>query len=242
MKQHIRLFLIGVAAVATLAAIFATHTGTAIALTDDTTPTPLTHGCGNSVTCVINAGNQLISVRITALNALIARANANKGLSPGQLTAITGPASTDITGLQGLQKTLDAETGIAGARTDVHNIFAEYRIFAVEIPLLNHTMWLDDLSDIQMKLAGKESTIEADIQKAGSPGDSQQAYTDMVNQINQAASSINAAQLLLPSLTPANYPGTDQTLKTVRTDTQAAHTALKTARADLEKIIADLKK
>jgi hypothetical protein len=197
--------------------------------------------CGQSVSCVIAFGDARIAERITALQKLIDRVNNRAHLTSDQKNAIISSATNAITGLQGLKATLDKETSVTNARADVKSIYVTYRIFAVQLPLDYATMVADLHSYVQMTLANNESTIDAAIQKAGSPGNTTQLYQDLVAKVSDAATQISAAQGLFPNMIPANYPGTQQTFQQIRTDLKTAHADLETARDDLKQIIAALK-
>jgi hypothetical protein len=203
--------------------------------------TPTGSHCGQSLQCVIDFGDARIADRITALQKLIDRVNNRIHLTSDQKNAIISSATNAITGLQGLKTTLDKETDITKARADVKSIYVTYRIFAVQLPLDYATMVADLLSYVQTTLSGKEPTILAAIQKAGSPGNTMQLYQDLVAKVSDAATQISAAQALFPNMVPANYPGTQQTLQQIRTDLKTAHSDLETARSDLKQIIAALK-
>ncbi len=246
MKKFARIGILSAALVAALVATMAIRGGSASAASGiavsgaQATGTPSTK-CGTSVSCVIAFGNTAINERIASLQLLIARANARQHLTSDQRAAVVNSANTAITGLKALQTQLDGETVIANARTDVKNIYVQFRIYAVQIPSDYAQIWMDDLSYLQQAFTAKEPTIQQDIQKAGSPGNTTALYNDLVAQLTTAGTNISNGQALIPSLTPANYPATDQTLKTLKTDIQTAHAAMLTARTDLKQIIAALK-
>lgn len=203
--------------------------------------TPSGSHCGKVIACVIAFGDARIADRITALQKLIDRVNNRVHLTSDQKNAIISAATNAITGLQGLKATLDKETDITKARADVKAIYVQFRIFAVQLPLYYATTVADVESYAQTTLAGKEPTILAAIQKAGSPGNTMQLYQDLVAKVSDAASQISAAQALFPNLVPANYPSTQQSVQQIRTDLKTGHTDLETARSDLKQIIAALK-
>lgn len=244
MKQFSRFALLGVALCAALAATFVMKGGSVAAASPlaTGTGTPTSHkGCGDDIACVITYGNHAIDMRVDSLNQVIARVNARKGLTQNQRDPIINSANTDISGLHALRQKLDDEQSIANAHTDVQNIYAQFRIYAVMIPSDYAQVWLDDLSNAHDFFVSKEPTIEQLIQKYGSPGNTQALYTDLATQVTNAGTAISSGQGLIPSLIPANYPGTKATFVTLKGDLQTAHTDLKAARSDLEQIIATLK-
>jgi uncharacterized phage infection (PIP) family protein YhgE len=237
MKRMIRLGLCGAAiAAATLFALFLSFRP-AQAASEGT--------CGNNLQCVIAFGNARIQERVTALNTLIARVQANQYLTDSQRDAIQTDARTNINGLQTLKTKLDGETNIANARTDVHNIYAQFRIFAVVLPRDYHEVWLDHMTNLHDQFVSGEPTINQAIQAAANKGinvtQEQQQYNDLVAKVGDAGTQLTSAQGLIPSLIPANFPGTNQTLATLRGDLKQAHTDLAAAAKDLNDITQELK-
>ena len=242
MKKFARLALLGIALAAALTAAAFVKGGTASAASPQATGTPTSHkGCGDDIACVINFGNAAIDLRLADLQKLIDRVNTRKGLTESQRDPIINSANIAIGGLHTLHQKLDDDTVIATARADVQSIYTQFRIFAVQIPSDYAQLWLDDLSNVHDIFVSKEPTIEQEIQKYGSPGNTQALYTDLVSQVNTASTSISSGQGLIPSLIPSNYPGTTQTLATLKGDLKAARTDLDTAHSDLKQIIAALK-
>ena len=242
MKKFSRLALLGIALTAALTAMVFIKGGTASAASPQATGTPPTHkGCGNNVTCVIDFGNAAIDLRLADLQKVIDRVNSRPGLTESQRDPIITSANFATSGLHSLRQKLDAETVVANARADVQSIYSQFRIFAVQIPSDYAQLWLDDQSNIHDIFVSKEPTIEQMIQKYGSPGNTQALYTDLLAQVNNAATSISNGQGLIASLIPANYPGTTQTLATLKGDLKSTRTDLDAARNDLKQIIAALK-
>src|SRR5215472_10793273 len=86
------------------------------------------------VACVIKVGDELIADRIAALNKLSEKVTDDhnkKLIDDDHATALQNDIQTNITGLNTLKTTLDAETEATAARQDVQKIFTQFRIFAV---------------------------------------------------------------------------------------------------------------
>ena len=239
----------GWAALAIIPALFVTlavtHPASAQGIQQpQATGTPRT-ACGKNVQCVQSIGDALIAKRIASLNAFIARINAHQRLTSDQKTALVGDAQTNITNLQAQQKLLDGETTIDAARTDVKNIFVNFRIYAVVLPRDEGEAYLDVLATIQSKFSSNESKISQAIQNAANKGinvtQEQQQFSDLQAKVTDAATQISNAQGLIPSLTPANYPGTTATLVQYRADHKAARVDLTAAAKDLKSIVTELK-
>jgi hypothetical protein len=246
MNKLLRFSAIGLIALAAVVAIFASHASFAAAATAPAagTGTPTTK-CGSNLACVQNVGYGEIARRIAALNVLIARVSAHTHLTSAQQSAITEDAQTNISGLNTLNSKLKGETDVTAARTDVQDIFTNFRIFAVVLPRDYGEIYLDHMQNVHDAVTAKEPEIQSVLQQAQSQGiditKEQGQLTDLETQVTNAGTQLSNAQGLIPSLTPANYPGTDQTIAQYHTDLKTAHTDLKAAAVDLTSIIAELK-
>ncbi len=208
------------------------------------TGTPRT-ACGKDVKCVQSAGDALIVKRVASLQAFITRINAHQRLTADQKTALVGDAQTNITNLQNWQHKLDGETTIDAARSDVRGIFTQFRIYAVVLPRDEGEAYLDALATVQGKFASNEDKINQAIQAAAAKGinvtQEQGQFSDLQAKVTDANTQIGNARALIPSLTPANYPGTTATLVQYRAGMKAARVDLTAAGQDLKNIIAELK-
>ena len=214
-----------------------------------TTPLPVaaathTTGCGNNLSCVQTVGKQLIDVRVTALNTLIAKVQANTYLTDPQKNTIQTDAKANIPLLQALETQLMSETTVASARTDVHNIYTNFRIYAIVLPRDYHEIWLDHLSNLHDQFVSGEPTINQVIQTAAAKGinvtQEQAQYSDLIAKVTDAGTQVTNAQNLIATLVPANYPGTNQTLATMRGDMKQANGDLVAAAKDLHQIREEL--
>jgi hypothetical protein len=189
-----------------------------------------------TVSCVQQFGNQQISARLTALEKSKTDAKNNKALTEQQQGIIVNDANTNENGLNALKKQLDAETSIKPALADVKNIYVQFRIYAVVLPRDYGEIELFHEQNVSQRMTDAEVTINDLIQKDQNGKNIAQIKTldqDYVNKLNDAATYMKDAQGLIPSLVPANYPGTDATLNTYHQD-------LKTARLDLQGAAKDL--
>jgi hypothetical protein len=208
-----------------------------------TTPTPGAH-C-TTVACVQQFGDAAIALRLAALDKLAGIAQNHKGITDDQRQTILIDLQTNKDGLNALKGKLDAETDIKAARDDVKAIYVQFRIFAVVIPRDAGEIWLfHEQNVIARLLAGNDKITDA-IQKARNAGkDVTQLLAlqaDYNAKLADATAKTNDAQSLLPSLVPANYPSTDGTLKTYRSDLKGAHDDIVDASKDLHQIVQMLK-
>ncbi len=244
MKTLLRFAAIGLIAMAAAFAILAVHASgiSAASAPSAATPTPK---CGQNLTCIQNIGYAEIDRRVAALDVLIARVATHTHLTQTQQSAITQDARANISGLTDLRNTLKSETTVSAARADVQSIFKNFRIFAVVLPRDYGEIYLDHMTNVHDAFTAKEPTIQSILQEAQNEGinvTQEQAHlTDLETQVTNAGTQLSSAQGLIPSLIPANYPGTTQSIAEYHTDLKAAHGDLKAAWIDLKDIIAELK-
>ena len=83
---------------------------------------------------IIAKGDQEITRRLSTLNTLTAKINAATKLTASDRATLTNEVDTTISGLTTLKTQLDSETTLAAAKTDVANIYSEYRVYALVAP------------------------------------------------------------------------------------------------------------
>jgi hypothetical protein len=217
--------------------------GTALAAPADTTPTPTTK-C-TAVACVQQVGDAKIAERLAALDKLAGDAQNHKALTDQQRQTILSDVQTNKDGLSALKTKLDGETDINAARADVKTIYTQFRIFAVVIPRDRGEILLFHEQNVIARLTAGNQKITDAIQKAKDKGDDVTQLlalqADYNAKLADATTQANNAQGLVASLTPANYPGTKDTLQTYRSDLKAAHDDIKDAAKDLHQIVQILK-
>src|SRR5581483_11415418 len=154
----------------------------------------------------------------------------HKALTDAQRSTIINDANSNESGLKDLKTKLDGETDLKAAVADVKSIYTQFRIFAVVLPRDYGEIYLFHEQNVITRMTDAEPTIADLIQKDQDAGHDvsklNSLYQDYKNKLADATSNTNKAQGLIPSLTPANYPGTDQTLKTYHADLKAARVDL----------------
>jgi hypothetical protein len=197
------------------------------------------------VACVIAVGDQDIAVRQTALTTLSGKITAqlNKNtITSDQANALQADVTTNQTGLANLKTTLDAETTMKAARQDVHNIFWEFRIFAVVLPRDYHQLHLDVEINIETKLKNLEPALQQAISTAPAANQAQlnSLFSDFENQVAAAETQITTVQTDLPQFTPENFntnrAAYETTLANVKAAEKAANQDLHQAGKDLNQI------
>jgi hypothetical protein len=207
--------------------------------------------CGNDLGCVQKAGDVLIDARIAALDKLNDTAAGHKNLTSDQKAVIANDVAANengaanLQGLKPLKTQLDGEKTVAAARTDVKNIYVQYRIYAVVLPRDYGEIELFLEQNMTTRMKNADETLSDLIAKAQAKGDDvtklNSLKSDYDAKLADATTNENNAQGLIPSLVPANYPGTDATLKTYRSDLKTARQDLQAAESDFDQMHTILK-
>src|SRR5262249_16621903 len=150
-------------------------------------------------------------------------------------TALQNDIQTNITGLNALKVTLDAETEATAARQDVQKIFTKFRIYAVVLPRDARRLQMSIEITVDNKLKALEAPNGQLIDKA--PADKQEQlkslFSDYKDQVADAESNIDKAQQTWPLLTPDSFnndrPTYTTNLKNLTTDVKTAHQDLRKA-------------
>ncbi len=219
--------------------------GTAVANAPVAAAAPSASGCGSNLACVQKAGDKLISDRLEALSKLHDTAANHKGITDQQRDIIYQDVTTNKNGLTALNQKLDAETTVAAARADVKNIFVQFRIYAVVLPRDYGEIELFHQQNVVARMTAENEKLTDLIAKAKAKGDDVTQLLALQSDYNaklaDATTQDNNAQGLIPNLTPANYPGTDATLKTYHADLKAGYEDIKAAASDLHQMTTILK-
>jgi hypothetical protein len=198
-----------------------------------------------TTSCVQQFGDQQIDARLAALEKLKDDAQNNKSITDSQRAVIIKDANDNESGLHALKTKLDGETDIKAALADVKAIYEQFRIYAVVLPRDYGEILLFHEQNVASRMTDAEQTITDLIQKDQQAGHDvtklEALDQDYTSKLQDANTQTTNAQGLIPSLVPANYPGTDQTLKTYRGDLKTAHDDLKDAASDLHQMYEILK-
>jgi hypothetical protein len=197
-----------------------------------------------TVSCVQQFGDAAINARLAALEKLKADAQNHKALTDDQRHIIINDVNTNENSLKSLKQKLDGETDIKAALIDVHNIYVQFRIYAVVLPRDYGEILLFHEQNAITRMSDAQQTITDLIQKDQNGKNIDQIKAldqDYMNKLHDATKNTTAAQALIPSLVPANFPGTSSTLKTYRGDLKAARLDIQGAANDLHQMIQLLK-
>jgi hypothetical protein len=109
---------------------------------------------------VIAEGNADISMRLTTLSNLVGVVNSTTKLSSADRAYLLAEVNGELSGLSALKTKLDAETSVSAAKTDVANIFLQFRVYALVAPKVT----LVKAADGQQTTEGDLTTLAAQLQ------------------------------------------------------------------------------
>ena len=207
--------------------------------------------CGATDTqCVITFGNARIAERQAALSKLNSRVSVQfhtGRISSANTSALVSDIAANESGLTALKATLDAAPDAKTARGDVKLIYTQFRIYAVVLPRDYPELWLDMIAHVDARLKGADPLIQDAIHGAPSGVQTQATtlFEDYQSQLSTSEAQVDAAQGIIPQLTPASFDSSPTSYATTygsfKTDIQSAHTATRQAVLDLRQIITLLK-
>ena len=194
---------------------------------------------------IISKGDEEITRRLVTLGTLTSKINAATKLSASDKATLSSEVSNTITGLNTLKTQLDSETTLSAAKTDVSNIYSEYRVYALVAPKVGLIKVADDQQAVEAKLAAMapklQDRITAD-QKAGKDVTSLQAdLTDMTTKTSAAQSISSNIESTVINLEPADYNSNHSILLGDNTQLKTAHSDNEAALTDAKNIVAGLK-
>ncbi len=205
-------------------------------------------GAARNATTLDTLCTNAINQRLTSLNTIKTRVSNLVKLSDTQKQQFTSEITTDITALQALQTqcTTDFNAGNTTAlKTDYHDIFTQYRIYAIFIPQVDLLAAADTMSVTATKLSDFATKLQSRIQSAGSPSNLTSLLSDMQAKISDANTQVNTINSSVTSLTPQSYNtdpgGSSATMKSARADLKTGRADLDTAWKDAKQILQGLK-
>lgn len=153
-----------------------------------------------------------IERRMSRLEGLKARITNMRRLTDSQKTALIGQIQAEITNLNTLKTTIEAETDPAKLKEEKRSIVTSYRIYVLFIPKIHIMAYADKI----LALADEMSSLTDD--------------PAVLAKINDARTQAQAAIDTVYPLTPEEYPGNKTKLQAARDMNKNAHKYLKEAR------------
>lgn len=190
-------------------------------------------------------GSAEISRRLASLNSAASKINSDTKLSASDKSYLQSEVNTEISGLTTLQITLNGETQLSAARTDVKNIFNDYRVYALLLPKIRLITAADGEQTTDTKLSALATQIQAKIttdQNAGKNIATEQVdLTDMESKTSSAQSIASSLESNVLTLQPSDYNTDHSILSGDLSKLQTAHSDNAAAYAEAKTIVSDLK-
>ncbi len=191
------------------------------------TPAPNAH---SSLSEIQRAGAIATANRIRDLTTGIAKVNTTSTLSAEDKSTVLATLNHDMSGMQGLQSKIAADTAASVALTDYRSIFTGYRVYVVGLQQSHIAAAADGLADtaipkLQTAASRIAAVFAADPSKA--TPDLQAKLADMQAKIADAVSKTNGLAAGALAVTPDAY--------------NANHAVLVDDRAALREALADSK-
>jgi hypothetical protein len=226
----------GIVALAPLVTMADTNVTAAITASTNVSSTSV--NASFNITKAKARADQEIERRINNLNQLSTRIGQMKRLSSSEISSLQASISSEITVMNNLKATIDAETVAANLKTDIQSITKDYRVYLLILPQGRIAAASDRVMTIVSDMQTLSTQLQTRITAAGNPSAAVSAYADMQTQITNANAAAQAAVSETQGLTP------DQGNATVEASNKAALTdanaKLKTATADLKAARADI--
>lgn len=194
---------------------------------------------------VISRGDAEITRRLGTLNTLTSKINAATKLSASDKATLTAEVSSTISGLDTLKTQLDSETTLAAAKTDVSNMYSEYRVYALVAPKVGLVKVADDQQVAESKLSALATKLQTRItadQNAGKDVTALQSdLTDMTTKTSAAQTISSNIESSVINLQPSDYNSNHSVLEGDKTQLQTAHADNEAAYTDAKNIVSGLK-
>lgn len=206
----------------------------------DGTP-PTAH---SGLSAIQQAGATATANRIRDLTTGIGKVNATSTLSASDKGTVLGTLNADLTGMQGLQAKIAADTVAATAWTDYQSIFTGYRVYAVGLQQSYIAAAADGLTDTAIpklqSAAAKIAALFASDPSKATP-ELQAKLADMQAKTADAASKTSGLAAAALAVTPSAYNANHTVLTDDRAAARDALADSKAAAQDGRAIVAALK-
>jgi hypothetical protein len=184
---------------------------------------------------------QALSNRVTQLNALGVAVGAAADLTAADRSTLSSDVASELSGIQGLQVKLPADTTCPAVAADGRAMVVDFRVYVVMTPQVHLTVSADTESAVAARVAGLEPRLQAAITAAGQAGRNvaaaQAALTDLETQVTSAQQSGSGISTQVLAFTPASYPGCWATFRADRLTLKKGQQALRQVDGDLHKIL-----
>ncbi len=191
------------------------------------------------VAAVKQAAHVAIERRVASLNAAIGVVQSSTFLGADQATLLQLMQS-DVSGLQQLDQTIQADTTLQAARTDARKIFTDYRVYALMLPVVHMVRGADAVTKVIVPKLDAAATHLQDAITQHNASNLQPLLDDLEAQVAAAQQLVSGLPGHLEALKPADWNANHQVLQPSRDRLQSARLDLRRARQDARDIVSGL--
>lgn len=186
-----------------------------------------------SVPAIQAKAAKAVQVRETALGKAATRVQKATWLGADQ-AALLATIQGDQQKLQALGQKIAADSDLATAKADYEDIFSQYRVYDVVLPVTRMVVTADRIT---AQVGPKLTAVAQRLQAKETTADSAQVsplLSDLTSKVASATSAVNGLAAQVIDVTPAAYDANTSVLKT-------PEAAVKTAAGDVKAALADAK-
>ena len=246
MSKHTnRLGAVGLAAVASVAAVAASLTaaGTAEAATASATSTSAppqkqsTASDPATLAQIQAKAAAAVTKRVDSLNAAVSKVDARPALGQDAAT-LAAYLQQDITPLQNLGAKIAADTTVSQAKADFADIFVDFRVYALVLPAARQAAVADAITVTALpKLTTFSTKAQQRVTKIGqNDATVEQMIDSLNNDLSGAQSASSGVATTVLAYTPSQWNADHSLLSTTKTSVQTATGDVKSARSEAKQI------
>lgn len=169
---------------------------------------------------VIKEGDAKIAKRLTDLDKLTVKINANTKLSATNKDLLAADVSSAKTGLTALKAKLDAETDITQAKADNNLIVTDYRVYLLIVPKINMLKVSDNQITKQAQLLAFANLLKSAVSESDKSTTLMPKVTAMIAGITATQKLSQETQAKLLALKPSDYNANHAVLVSLKKDLQ----------------------
>src|SRR5258708_26882241 len=140
---------------------------------------------------VIMGADKMIANRLTTLNSLNGRIQSDTRLHSDEKTGLTADVQNEITGLNTLKTTIDADTDLTKVRADAKQIVTNFRIYEIAEPKLRLLLTLNNLQTMSTNIQSLVPQIQSLVTTLQGQGKDTSSITALLTDISSQLTSIN---------------------------------------------------
>lgn len=188
---------------------------------------------------------EAIDKRLTTIDDLEAAINRSASVDPDHAEQLIGELRASAFGLEALAGDIRAAEDLDTLRVLIPQIFEDYRIYAVVAPKVHLVLAADAAGAIGDRLAeatDKLATALDRLEEHGvDVGDAEALLTEMERLVASGADAAAKVPGMVLGLTPADYPGSTETLRAAQAELQSAGADLRAAGHNAHEIVRFIK-